>query len=56
MLDGGGMSGEIFLFTFAAATFGSALLAFFYFWRKGQLNLDESPKFEMMQQEEDHES
>ena len=31
---------------------GSALLVFIYLWRKGRLDMDEEPKFQMMKDDE----
>ncbi|MEI8365525.1 MAG: hypothetical protein WCF65_03815 [Parachlamydiaceae bacterium] len=47
--DWSGIYGGIFHYSMIFATSGSALLAFFYFWKKGRLDLDEEPKILMMQ-------
>lgn len=52
-LDGSGIYGSLFHFAFAGAFFGGALLVFFYLWRKGCLDMDESPAKHML--EDDHE-
>lgn len=46
--DSSGVYGGIFHYSLVFATVGSALLAFIYFWRKGRLDMDESPKYQMM--------
>lgn len=52
VLDGCGIHGYIMHYSLLFAMVGSALLAFFYFWRKGRLDMDESPKMQMMQEED----
>lgn len=51
MIDATGATGEIFHYTFILFFFGTALLSFLYFWRKGSLDMDETPKMEMMQED-----
>ena len=51
--DWSGIYGGIFHYSMIFAFFGGALLAFFYFWRKGKLDFDEEPKVQMMRDEED---
>lgn len=51
-VDGCGVCGSILHYTLFFFLMGSSLLAFFYFWRRGRLDLDESPKYQMMQDEE----
>lgn len=50
-MDGGGITGEVLHYGFIIALSGSALLAFIYFWSKGRLDLDEEPKYQMMDDE-----
>lgn len=50
--DTSGIYGAIFHYSLIFALIGSTLLALFYFWRKGQLTLDEEPKLQMMRDEE----
>lgn len=51
-LDWSGVYGGIFHYAMIFAFFGSALLAFLYFWSKGRLDMDEEPKWEMMRDDE----
>lgn len=51
-VDSSGIYGAIFHYSLIFAIAGSALLAFLYFWRKGALDMDESPKMQMMQEGE----
>ena len=46
--DWSGIYGGIFHYSMILAFFGSALLSFLYFWRRGKLDLDEEPKIQMM--------
>lgn len=50
--DWSGIYGGIFHYSMIFAISGSTLLAFFYFWRKGRLDLDEEPKIQMMREED----
>lgn len=52
ILDGGGVYGSLLHYALVIAFAGSALLAFLYYWRKGQLNMDEEAKFQMLQAED----
>lgn len=52
-LDWSGIYGGIFHYGMIIAFAGSALLAFFYFWSKGQLDMDEEPKLQMMRDDEE---
>lgn len=51
-VDWSGIYGGIFHYGMIIAFAGSALLAFLYFWSKGQLEMDEEPKLQMMREEE----
>ncbi|MFT5316908.1 MAG: hypothetical protein ACI8RA_000148 [Chlamydiales bacterium] len=51
-LDGGGVCGEVMHYSMVIAFVGSALLVFVYLWRKGRLDMDEEPKYQMMKDEE----
>lgn len=53
ILDGGGIYGHLLHYSLIASFTGGALLIYFYLWRKGELDMDESPKFQMMENEED---
>lgn len=52
-LDGGGIYGYVFVNASVVALVGSAFILFFFLWRKGRLDMDESPKFQMMSEEEE---
>ena len=54
--DSSGVLGGILHYALVFALVGAALLAFLYFWRKGRLDMDEEPKFQMMRDEEKGES
>jgi len=51
-VDGGGIYGSFLQYSLFFALLGSALLVFFYFWRKGKLDMDEAPKMQMMNEDE----
>lgn len=55
VLDGGGVYGHFYASSFLFALFGSAFLIFVYLWRKGRLDMDEEPKFQMLEDEEEGE-
>lgn len=46
--DSSGICGGIFHYSLILAFMGSALLSFVYFWSKGRLDMDETPKIQMM--------
>jgi hypothetical protein len=48
VVDGAGFCGGILIYCSIIALVGSALLLFIYFWRTGKLDMDESPKWLMM--------
>lgn len=52
VLDGIGIHGAVFHWAMVMAFMGSAILGLIYFWRKGRLDCDESPKFEMIQNDD----
>lgn len=56
-LDSSGVYGGIFHYAMIFAFVGSALLALIYFWSRGNLDMDEGPKYQMMREdkEERHE-
>lgn len=49
ILDGIGVYGSLVHFSFAGFFFGVALLIFIYLWRKGKLDMDESPAEQMLE-------
>ena len=51
IVDGMGIYGSLFHYTMVIAFVGSAFLIFLYLWRKKRLDMDEEPKFQMMQEE-----
>ncbi len=52
IIDGAGVYGSIFHYALVIAFVSSAFLIFFSLWKKGRLDMDEGPKFQMMQEEE----
>lgn len=54
-LDVLGIYGEIMHVAFVTAFVGSALLVFLYLWRKGRLDMDEEPKYQMLEDDESEE-
>lgn len=53
VVDLGGIYGSTLHYGLIIAFVGSAFLIFLYLWRKGKLDMDEEPKFQMMQENED---
>lgn len=51
--DTSGIYGGIYAYAFILALVGGAALAFIYFWSKGRLDMDEEPKLQMMQENEE---
>ena len=49
--DGAGIYGSLVHYGCVVAFVGSAFLLFLYCWWNGKLNMDEGPKFQMMQDE-----
>ena len=45
----------MFHYALVIAFVGSAFLIFLYLWGKGRLDMDEGPKFQMMQEDEGEE-
>ena len=52
VIDSMGVYGSIFHYAFVIAFVAGAFLIFIYLWRKRRLDMDEDPKFQMMQDEE----
>lgn len=52
VIDGAGIYGSIMHYALVIAFVGSAFLIFLYLWNKGRLDMDEKPKFQMMQDED----
>lgn len=51
-VDGAGIYGTILHYALVIAFVGSAFLVFLYCWYTGKLNMDEEPKYQMMQADE----
>jgi len=51
-MEASGFSGGILHYALIIAIVGSAFLLFLNFWMRGRLDMDEEPKFQMMQTEE----
>lgn len=52
IIDASGAYGAVFHYSFVIALVGNAFFIFIYLWRKDRLDMDEEPKFQMMQEEE----
>ena len=50
--DSSGVYGGIFHYSLIIALVAGAFFAFLYFWSKGRLDLDEEPKWQMLNQDE----
>lgn len=50
-VDGIGVYGNFLHYAIVIALVGSAFLIFLYLWKKKRLDMDEEPKFQMMQEE-----
>lgn len=51
--DSFGITGMIADYALVIFFFGFALIAFSYFWWKGRLDMDETAKYQMMEEEKD---
>lgn len=49
-MDQTGSFGTLLHYGMVIALVGSAFLVFIYLWRKGRLDMDEEPKFQMMEE------
>lgn len=47
-----GVYGSLLHYAMIIAFVGGAFLIFIYLWRKGRLDMDEAPKYEMMEDDE----
>jgi hypothetical protein len=56
VLDGGGIYGHLLHYSLMFAMIGSAVLIFFYLRRKGRLDMDEDPKYRMLEGDEQGDS
>ncbi len=52
IIDGMGVYGNFLHYALVIAFVGSAWLVFIYCWKKGKLDMDEEPKFQMMETED----
>lgn len=52
LVDGVGIYGSIMHYALVIAFVGSAFIVFLYCWHKGRLDMDEEPKYQMMQSDE----
>ncbi|MGA8165234.1 MAG: hypothetical protein WB791_09460 [Waddliaceae bacterium] len=51
--DGAGIVGSLFHYSLLIALVGSAFLIFVYLWKTNRLDMDEEPKMQMMQNDEE---
>ena len=51
MIDGIGVYCNFFHYAIVISLVGSAFFIFLYLWKKKRLDMDEEPKFQMMQEE-----
>jgi len=52
IIDGMGLYGHFLHYGIVISLVGSAFLIFLYLWKNKRLDIDEGPKFQMMQEEE----
>lgn len=52
IIDGIGVYGNFLHYSLVIILVGSAFLIFIYLWKKKRLDMDEEPKFQMMQEDE----
>lgn len=52
VIDGIGVYGNFLHYGLVITLVGSAFLVFLYLWKNKRLDIDEEPKFQMMQEEE----
>lgn len=50
VVDAMGVYGSMLHYALVIAFVGSAMMIFVYLWRKKRLDMDEEPKFQMMQE------
>lgn len=55
IVDTTGLYGTILHYAFTIAIVGSAMIYFVYLWFKGRLDMDESPKWQMLNGSESEE-
>lgn len=52
MLDSGGIYGAYLHYGLVILMVGAAFISFLYLWNKGKLDMDEEPKYRMMEEED----
>ncbi len=52
VLDPEGVCGCLLHYALIFMLVGGAIITFFYLWHKGKLDMDEAPKFQMLQDKE----
>ncbi len=50
IIDGIGVYGNFLHYALVITLVGSSFLIFIYLWKNNQLNMDEEPKFQMMEE------
>jgi cbb3-type cytochrome oxidase subunit 3 len=53
-LDGFGISGMVLHYATVMLFVGTAALVFFYLWKNNRLDMDEAPKYQMLNDEDDY--
>ena len=51
MLDSVGIYGFVLHYSLLFAFFGAAMIAFIYLWKKKRLDMDETPKYTLFEEE-----
>ncbi|MDR3625097.1 MAG: hypothetical protein P4L16_08185 [Chlamydiales bacterium] len=51
-MDSSGIIGQIFHYALVFAIMGMALFFLIYLWKKDRLDMDESPKYQMLKKED----
>lgn len=49
-IDGGGVYGNALHYAMVVFFAGTSLILFVYLWTKGKLDMDEAPKFQMLEE------
>ncbi len=52
-MDGNGLYGSLVHYSMTIVLVGGALILFLYFWYNGRLDMDESPKYQMLQDDKE---
>ncbi len=56
ILDPHGIYGTLLVSGLKVSLLGMSVLAFIHFWRRGVLDFDEGPKYEMMKSDEERDN